>query len=153
MNNDDKKITGNKIVTSDFLRVLLALKENIMKDLHVAEICKVTSVSDNQIIVNPINNLDFKIFCISLENIQVNINDIVIVLFTNNDFRKNLKRLKSNLNPQKDNTITLHSLEYGIIIAKLFRDETVSNDLYTEIASLKNRVQELENQLNSQGGN
>ena len=114
---NNEKVSGNKNVSSDFLRVLLALKSNVMKDLNVAELAIVNQIKNDTYYCSLINSSNITLNCIKLKNLQVQENDIVLVIFTNTDFRQNLKRIKSN---QKtiDNVTNenLHNKSYAIIV-------------------------------------
>lgn len=115
--------TGNQNTSSDFLRVLMALKKNTMKDLNVAEVCKVTRIENEQYVVEPINNTGQKWYCAKLQNLQIEVNNIVLVLFTNTDFRLNLKRIKNNQITQNTNDKDLHTTNNGVIIGIIYKKE------------------------------
>lgn len=114
-------ITGNK-GTNNFqlLDVLMTLKNNIMKDLNVCEICKVKEKkSDYEWLVTPIGNDNKKIICFDFCESEINVDDIVLVVFTNTDNRINLNKIINNINTQNSESVELHSLDYGIITNKL----------------------------------
>ena len=111
--------TGNNVVSSDFLKVLLALKKNTFKDLNVAELATVTKILNNDITCNLLNNQDTFVICRKLQGLEIQENDIVVILFTNTDFRENLSRYENSqplINKESD---LLHSKSYGIIIGKI----------------------------------
>lgn len=110
---DNKKYTGNKTDTPDFLKVLLTLKKNIMRDLNVAEVCKVLEVNNNVYTVVSINNNNLRLKCTKLSSLNPKKDDLVLVVFTNTDYRLNLS--KTNKPFQNLQEETLHSLNYGII--------------------------------------
>lgn len=112
----DKTHTGNRVDEPDFLKVLLTLKRNVMKDTNVAEVCKVTEVKENSITAIAINNSSLRLNCIKLKNLEIAKNDLVVVLFTNTDFRLNLSKIRQNQNIQNITEDILHSTNYGIII-------------------------------------
>ena len=108
------KETGNSTYSSDFLRVLLALKDNVMRDTNVAEICQVTQVNDtNDYVCVPLSDDKTKLYCCKIQNLNVQQDDVVLVIFTNTDNRLNLKRLENNLRVQNITNKTLHSSEYS----------------------------------------
>lgn len=113
------KTTGNQNVSSDFLKVLMALKSNIMKDLNVAEIAIVSQKNGDEINCYLLNDNNVRVVCISLHNVTVNEGDIVLIIFTNTDFRTNLKKYKQNRATYKVEADTLHSKNYGVIIGKI----------------------------------
>ena len=113
------KITGNQNVSSDFLRVLMALKSNVMKDTNVAEIAIVSQINGDEISCNLLNDNNIKVVCVSLHGISINEGDVVLIIFTNTDFRTNLKRYKQSQATYKIEADTLHSKNYGVIIGKI----------------------------------
>ena len=116
----DKNITGNNVVSSDFLKVLLALKQSVMKDLNVSDIAIVTQIKDNyNIYCKSLNNSSSTIVCTKLNNLELTVNDCVLILYTNEDFRSNLKRYKSNKEIQNMTNSDYHNKSYGVIIGVL----------------------------------
>lgn len=116
--------TGNETTSSDFLRVLLALKANVMKDTHVADICKVTSTKSDidgltSYMCMSIDNSNISFQTYALSNIEINIGDYVLVLFCDNDFRANYRRAKRGQALQNSETTQKHATSYGIIIGTI----------------------------------
>lgn len=108
---------GNQFVSSDFLRVLKALKENILIEINVADVCQVSSVSGtNEYLCRSISDESI-VSAISLDaNDTINVGDFVLVVFTNNDFRTNLKRVKAGLPSQGSESTERHSKAFGVIV-------------------------------------
>ena len=117
------KTTGNKNNTSDFMRVLMALKGNVMRDTNVANVCQITAITDDDIIVVPLNASTLRIHCTKLQDLTLQVNDVVLVTFTKDDFRINLKRIKASQPTQDMKTVELHSSNYGIITGLVYRNE------------------------------
>lgn len=115
--------TNNNVVSSDFLRVLLTLKQNVMQDLHVATVAKITSIIQGEEVTsytcNEICNSKMQIDCYALDGLTLAQGDVVLILFVDNDFRQNYKRIKLGQVPQDMQTTNLHTMSYGIIIGKL----------------------------------
>ena len=116
--------TGNETTSSDFLRVLLALKANVMKDTHVADICKVVSTKSDidslaSYTCTSIDNSNISFQAYALSNITINIGDYALVLFCDNDFRANYRRAKRGQALQNTDTGQKHSMSYGIIIGTI----------------------------------
>lgn len=108
---------GNKFVSSDFLRVLQALKENICIEINVADVCTVNSVQGQDEYICQSLSDDSRICAISIDpNDIINVGDMVVVLYCNNDFRMNLKRIKSGLISQSIESTARHSKAFGVII-------------------------------------
>lgn len=131
---DDVKFLGTKMVSSDFLRVLLALKENIMKDLKVATLAIVKSIDEKTqtCIVEPFplleNEKNKNINCIINNSDDLSIKDIVLVIFLDRNFLQNLGQIKNQQEKTnlKRNT-ELHSEKYGIIISKIISKNIAKN--------------------------
>lgn len=117
MKNDN--VTGNETVNSNFLNVLLALKENIMKDLKVAEIGIVKEIKNDLCYCYLLNSKSTELICIKLNNLSLSQNDIVLIVFTNTDFRTNLNRLKNNQETIDYTNGQKHSYNFGVIIGKI----------------------------------
>ena len=109
--------SGNKFVSSDFLRVLQALKENISIEINVADVCQVNAIQGQDEYICKSLSDESQICAISLDtNDIINVGDIVVVVYCNNDFRMNLKRVKANLPSQSVESSTRHSRAFGVIV-------------------------------------
>lgn len=113
---------GNEVNSKDFLEILFALKNNIMKDLNVCEVAQIESIS-NEIYKCKILSTDEVITAIPLQNLQIAQNDVVVILFSNTDFRTNLKRIQNDNTAITDDTLNLHNKSFGIIIGILYHKE------------------------------
>lgn len=114
-------VTGNQVVSGDFLRVLLALKDCIMRNCNVADIAKVTRINSNTYDCTAIGNSNTIYSAISLQGLDIRQNDAVLILFTNTDFRVNLNKLKNGQALQNQTETTdLHSTSYGVIIGVVY---------------------------------
>ena len=113
--------TGNNVISSDFLRVLLALKQNTMRDNNVAEVAQVTKVASDTFICTLLANANTYVNCVKLQNLDIKKDDVVLIVFTNKDFRQNLSRIKNNQKPIDNQAETLHSLSYGIVVGLVYR--------------------------------
>lgn len=113
---------GNEVNSKDFLEILFALKNNIMKDLNVCEVAQIESIS-NEIYKCKILSTDEIITAVPLQNLQIVQNDVVVILFSNTDFRTNLKRIQNDNTAITDDTLNLHNKSFGIIIGILYHKE------------------------------
>ena len=113
---------GNEVNSKDFLEILFALKNNIMKDLNVCEVAQIESIS-NGIYKCKILSTDEIITAVPLQNLQIAQNDVVVILFSNTDFRTNLKRIQNDNAGITDDTLNLHNKSFGIIIGILYHKE------------------------------
>lgn len=106
-------VNGNKNLNNGFLDVLMALKKNTMKNTRVAEIGIVEDSTNLK--CSLLNNSSTYIQCTKLSSVTVNKGDVVLILFTDTDFRNNLKRINDNLKPLEVTEVN-HSINYGVII-------------------------------------
>ena len=113
---------GNEVNSKDFLEILFALKNNIMKDLNVCEVAQIESISSG-IYKCKILSTDEVITAIPLQNLQIAQNDVVVILFSNTDFRTNLKRIQNDNAAITDDTLNLHNKSFGIIMGILYHKE------------------------------
>lgn len=118
-------ITGNKNNFNSFQRLIEALRDNILRTIHVSVIAKVDKILDNglyQCTVLGNNNI---IQCNSI-NLTISANDVVIVLFTDNDYRDIINKSLLGLEVDDSNTKVKHSIDYGVIVGVL--SKTTSED-------------------------
>lgn len=109
-------IEGNRNQTNNLLDLLLALKENIMRDTSVADFGKVTKVSEDGKYICDLINTNETVVCISF-GISASVDDVVLILFTDTDFRVNLKSIQQGRESSEVNTVHRHSKNYGVIIS------------------------------------
>lgn len=114
---------SNKTFSSDFLRVLLALKDNVMKDTHANDMAIVTQANGSNYICKLMSNENVVFSCIASMNLDVATNDVVLVTFCDTDFRPNLKRYVQGQTLQNNDSTTLHSRAYGVITNIVYRKE------------------------------
>lgn len=106
---------GNETASSDFLKVLLSLKENIMKDIHCSELAIVKSISENECICELLSDSNKKISVLKMPSLSVSIGDVVQIIFNDTDFRSNLQKYNNNKTLQTISS-NLHSSNYGVIL-------------------------------------
>lgn len=126
--------------SGDFLKILFAVKDNIMRDIKVASFARVKSYNSktNEYIVEPfpqLQNENKVISCVSISNKIVEKNNLVLILFLDRNFLQNLKQynLKTNLT-YLQNLSDLHSEKYGVIISNLSSEETGTTN-YNELTN------------------
>lgn len=119
-----EKFKGPQGNSSDFLKVLLAVKDKAMRDTHVATIAKVIELGDMthrcSIIPTLKDESEKFVQAYYLEGLELDVDDIVLILFTDRNFTQNLRQLHYNqkLSPLEGQS-ELHSQSYGIIIGKV----------------------------------
>lgn len=106
----------------DLLEVFGAFKKNIMRSLCVAAVAKTESVTDGVAECSLLNAKSARIKCVPLSGLTVQANDIVLVVFTDTDYRVNLRKVKQGIQTQDiPDAKTRHSLNFGIIVGLVFR--------------------------------
>lgn len=111
--------------TSDLLQAFLAISNKTMEKTHVCDICKVLEIKNNgyaklQLINRPRVNIDAYV----PSTININVDDIVLVIYTDLDSRQNLKKIENNVDVEEiDIESTKHSINYGIIIMIIKKGE------------------------------
>lgn len=110
---------SNKVFSGDFLKVLLALKESIMKDIHCSELAIIKEVYSNNCNCSLLSNPEIKINAYKTRGTICRVGDIVLVAFNDNDFRSNLLKKDNNSQLQIIDSPIKHQLDYGIIISNL----------------------------------
>lgn len=121
MTNDRQ--SGNKSNQGSFLDVMMALKRNVMRDLNVADLVQITQVGTSikaSLLTNPTQVIE----CVTLQNLDIQQNDIALAIFTNTDFRVNLEKYKNGQKIQKLDNSTLHSKNAAVIVGLVYRKQT-----------------------------
>lgn len=118
---------GNNVVSSDFLKVLLALKENIMKDIHCSELAIVKSIAETECLCSLLSNENEKINAYKMPSLEVEVGDIVQIIFSDSNFRSNLQKYNNNKSLQIVSN-DRHSINNGVIIGSFrSKKENTSN--------------------------
>ena len=114
--------TGRNSVSSDILEILLVLKENVMLSTNVAEVCKVIETSNDTIKCSILTNEEI-ITCVKLMNLEIAKNDIVLVIFTDSDFRQNLRKTKLGKMTTKTETKVRHTRDFGVVVGIIYKNQ------------------------------
>lgn len=112
---------GNNTENTSFLDVCLALKNNIFRTMNVADVCVIREINGENIRCEYITNNGASVICAKLQNLTLAVNDVVLVVFTNNDFRASLNAFKSNQLNTNSKSTNLHAKEFGIIVGIVYR--------------------------------
>ena len=107
---------GNDVVSSDFLKVLLALKDNIMRDLHCNDIGIVVSTSGNECVCKLLSNPDIKISCTKINNIIIDKDDVVFIAYTDINSKHNAKQLSDQKDLRNQTIGNKHAYENAVIV-------------------------------------
>lgn len=121
MSLKQNQVTGNKNTDASFTDVVLALKNNIMRNCNVAELVVITKIQDDKLQATLLTNPQQMIECTKLHDLEVQVNDVVLVIFTSTDFRVNLSKYKNNQVIQPISSQTLHSKMYGVVVGLIYR--------------------------------
>lgn len=107
-------------INDDLLSAFSLLKNRIMKTTHTCDVAIVMEVNNNYVKCKLVNSPEVMITCYKIPSLPAQVDDKVIVIYTDKDTRTNLINLNNNLEPVfVDEDKTYHSLDYGIIISNL----------------------------------
>jgi len=115
---------NNENSSSSFTDLIDALRNNIMRNTNVADLVQVIQINDGTYKVQSITNTEVIIDCISLSGLTFQVNDIALILFTKNDFKTNLTKIKNGQTIATTDNKIMHSKAYGILIGLVYRKET-----------------------------
>lgn len=115
---------NNENSSSSFTDLINALRNNIMRNTNVADLVQVIQINDGTYKVQSITNTEVIIDCISLSGLTFQVNDIALILFTKNDFKTNLTKIKNGQTIATTDNKIMHSKAYGILIGLVYRKET-----------------------------
>lgn len=113
--------TGNDVPSSDFMRVLMALKTNINRDLHVADLAKVIGQNEDGTFTCVSITNGAAMSALALKDLVISSGDIVCLLFIDADYQNNLALAKLG-KPliYKEQSDGLHQRSYGVIIGTIY---------------------------------
>ena len=113
---------GNKTNTKDFLEILEAAIGNSMRNCNVAEVAKVISINEDEILCEVLSTGE-KLTAVPISTLDLLVDDVVGIIFTNTDFRANLKQIKAGAGTNKIKNPELHRKSFGIIFGLIYRKE------------------------------
>lgn len=116
---------GNDSENSSFLDVCFALKNNVFRTLNVADVCVVREINGDALRCEYITDASTNIECTKLDGLDIKVNDVVLVVFTSNDFRASLNAFKANQANTDAKTLTFHEKSYGVIVGLIYRKPEV----------------------------
>lgn len=105
----------------DLMALVNALIDNIMRNLHVATLAKVVDSANLLVQPFPTQNEESEkqVKCVKADGLTLTNGDIVLVIYTDRDFRQNLNQIKNRSQISKVLTKEYHSEKFGIIINKI----------------------------------
>lgn len=120
MANDFNK-TRNDFQQYDLVTVFKSSETRIMRHLHVSTMAVVTKIDGDTIQCMPFpireNTTANNIYAFNIGNVNYEVGDKVLVIFTDRDFRKNYaSATTSERSIGTTNDALLHSIDYGVVI-------------------------------------
>ena len=108
----------------DIIELCQSIINNVMRNLHVASLAIVEQVnSDGSYIIRPFpikeGETFKKITSIKVDGLSIDVNDVVVVLYMDRDFRQNLAQNQNHQTFTPTSNGELHQEKYGIIINKI----------------------------------
>ena len=116
---------GNDTENSSFLDVCFALKNNVFRTLNVADVCVVREINGDILRCEYITDSGTNIDCVKLQGLDINVSDVVLVIFTNNDFRASLNAFKASQANTDSKTTLYHEKAYGVVVGLIYRKSEV----------------------------
>lgn len=158
---------NDKFMFSGLGKVLDALKSNILRNTHVATFAQVKAIeSNNRVLVEfipKIKDSTSYVYVYNASPFEVKVDDLVIVLFMDKNFKINLRQYQSNYELTEIEANVLHSIEFGVIITVYngtisTQDtypvewlSTYANDILTQTLVMNNGTR-LTNNVTIEGG-
>lgn len=120
MANDFNK-TRNDFQQYDLVTVFKSSETRIMRHLHVSTMAVVTKIDGDTIQCMPFpireNTTANNIYAFNIGNVDYEVGDKVLVIFTDRDFRKNYaSATTSERSIGTTNDALLHSIDYGVVL-------------------------------------
>lgn len=113
---------GNYTENTSFVDVLKAVKQNIFKTMQTAELCVVReSNGDGSYKCEFLTNSQIFISAIGFQNADIQVNDVVLVVFTGTDYRASLNAYKNGDANTSTTTLIYHQTQYGVIVGCVYR--------------------------------
>ena len=127
----DRRYQNTPMRNDSELDVLLALKENIFKNLKVGSFGQVKSVNEEDntasVVLFPSykDSIEITISVTICKSVIVKEDDVVVILFLDTNFKQSLKQtIKQQKRSGLDTSIVeMHSINYGVVIASMSRTD------------------------------
>lgn len=113
---------GNRTENTSLVTVLQAVKQNIFRTLNTLDVYVVKSIDGDAYKCELMTDMDITISAISMQGLDIQVNDAVVVAFMGQDFRACFAQYKDNPVGVRSasQTKSFHELTYGIIIGRLW---------------------------------
>ena len=107
---------NNQFIGTELLDVLLSLKQNINRDLYVADL-GIVEKEDTSSVTCRLPSEDVIIECVKLSSVgALSKGDKVCILFLNRSYTTNLTNLNNSLPTYVDTSKVFHNKNFGVII-------------------------------------
>lgn len=114
-------MNGNRTENTSIIDLLLLLKRDVFRTLNTAEVCIVRSIDGDNAKCEYITSSDIIIDAYISQSVEVQVNDVVLVVFTGQDFRTTLNAYKSGQALKHFETKQYHEKLYGVITSLIYR--------------------------------
>lgn len=111
---------GNYTDNTSFVDVLKTLKQNIFRTLYTAELAVVREIADEAYKCEMLTNRQVYISAIKFQDLDVQINDVVMIIFTGSDYRASLSAYKRGEADTSMSTSQFHQSKYGVIVGLIY---------------------------------
>lgn len=105
----------------DAVEIFKSFQNKINRDMKVASLAKVTEVKDQYVnaVYYPVGEKDssLTISAWNISKLDLEINDIVLIVFLDRDFRSYTNDIDKN-NPPATSDVYLHNISFGVVVAK-----------------------------------
>lgn len=119
--NQDFNQTRNSKHQYDAVEIFKSFQNKINRELRVASLAKVTEIKDQYVkaVYYPVSEKDSSLIinAWNISKLDLKINDIVLVVFLDRAFQNHTDNIDIN-NPPVTSDVYLHSLSFGVVIAK-----------------------------------
>lgn len=113
---------GNYTENTSFVDVLKTLKQNIFRTMQTAELCVVREdAGDGSYRCEFLTNSQIFVSAIKLQDLDVQVNDVVLIVFTGCDYRASLNAYKNGDANTSFMTLEYHQKQYGVITGLIYR--------------------------------
>lgn len=128
--NQDFSQTRNSKHQYDAVEIFKCFQNKINRELRVASLAKVTEVKDQYVnaVYYPVSEKDSSLVinAWNISKLDLKINDIVLIIFLDRAFQNYTDDIDKN-SPPVTSDVYLHSLSFGVVIAKnMWKEETTN---------------------------
>lgn len=113
---------GNYTENTSIIDLLLTVKSNIFKTMHTSSVCIVKEAfDDGSFRCSFIDESNIYVDAICMMGVEAKVDDAVLVIFTDRDYRASLNAYKNNQQNTNSTTKSYHDLLFGIVVGIVAR--------------------------------